>query len=271
MNLEVHILTSDYSWVLPWTLRHYCSFADRVIVHDGGPSWDEEGTTRKLCACHGAIWRQWDTAGELNDDLAVKLKNSCWRDTDAAWVIVADDDELIWFPEPAMVDGRRFVEHAAVARHVLSVYENLGAAVIKPHGFEMFSDTLPVLGEHNQIWGAIRDGAPDDKWYAKPVLFSARRVADSGFGLGAHEARVVTKDGYALVVDKDWPRANPPAYLLHYHQIGPEAFVAERYDATFRRFSQKNLAHGWGNHTPGAIHVREKRSAIMPNLRRVVE
>ncbi len=95
MNIEVHILTSQYSWILPWTLRHYCSFAQKVVVHDGGPDWSEQAVNRQLCAAHGAVWKVWDTAGQLNDSLAKRLKNECWRGTDADWVICADDDELI--------------------------------------------------------------------------------------------------------------------------------------------------------------------------------
>lgn len=255
MKIEVHILTNNHDWILPWTLRHYGQFASKLVVHDGGPNWTEGSVTRDLCLCHGADWACWDTAGELNDDLACTLKNGCWKGSEADWVIVADVDELVYFP--------------AGAADTLAAYTRLGAAVIRPQGFEMFSEKLPDPGSH-QIYDAIKDGATDEDWYSKPILFSPRLVADSGFGLGAHEARPVLKDGRALTVGKAWPHPNPPAYLLHFHQIGPAEFVAERYDATFRRFSQINLRHGWGNHTPGAVHVQEKRDLILPRLRRVI-
>ncbi len=133
----------------------------------------------------------------------------------------------------------------------------------------MFSETLPKAGTH-QIWEEIQDGAPDEAWYSKPILFSPKLVEDSGFGLGAHESRVVLKDGRALHVGKDWHRPSPPTYLLHYHQIGPYDFVAERYDATFKRFCRENLEKGWGNSTPGTIHVQQKRDLILPRLQRVI-
>lgn len=248
-------------------LRHYCSFADKVIVHDGGPDWSEHSTTRQLCECHGAQCLPWDTGNQLNDELAQNLKNTCWRGTDADWVICVDCDELIWFPPMA---GTNPLTHREGSRATLEAYDRLGAAVIKPHGFEMFSDTLPELGSHNQIYHAIRDGAPDDKWYAKPVLFSPRRVAESGFGVGAHESRAVLRDGRVLLVDGSYPKAYPATYLLHYHQIGPAEFIARRYDETRARFSQVNIRRKWGNMTDGHIHVQEKRALIVPHLRRVV-
>lgn len=267
MKLEVHLLVCDYDWITPWTLRHYGAFADKIVVHDAGPDWGAESVTRELCRCHGAGWVEFDMGRQINDDLMRKLKNTCWRGTDAEWVVVADADELLWFP-PSWKDASN--DHGARVRSALGCYETMGAAIIKPHGFEMFSDSLPQLHEHGQIHDAIRAGARSDRWYGKPFLFSPRRVAETGYGIGAHDARVVLKDGRALKVDEAWPKANPPAYLLHYHQIGTAEFVAARYDASRARFASINVRNGWGNHSPGAEHVAEKRALIVPNLIRVV-
>lgn len=255
MKVEIHILANDYDWMLPWALRHYGEFAQKIVVHDGGPDWREGSVTRELCACHGAEWSMWDTAGELNDELARRLKNECWRGTDADWVACVDVDELVYFP--------------GGAAKTLDAYEAIGAAVIRPAGFEMFSESLPHAGAH-QIRDVIKNGAPDEKWYSKPVLFNPRLVADSGFGLGAHESRVVLKDGRAFKVDKRWHAPTLPALLLHYHQIGPAAVVAERYDATRRRLSRINEANKWGNFDPGEVHVQHKRDLILPRIRRVI-
>jgi len=271
MTIECHILACDYDWVLPWTLRHYCSFADKVVVHDGGPSRGPGGTTWELCRIHGAVCKEWDTAGELNDLLAQNLKNTCWLGTDADWVICADADELIYFPGPRMIGDRTVTSHREAARYMLELYDNRGLCFIKPHGFEMFSDVMPVIGEHNQIYHAVRDGAPDDVWYSKPILFSPKRVAESGFGVGAHESRPVLKDGRAFNVDLKWPKAQPPVYMLHFHQVGSAEQVGARYDATRRRLSAINVRNGWGNvNDSGVVHVAHKRSLIVPNLRRVV-
>lgn len=270
MKLEVHVLTNDADWILPWTLRHYGAFASKIVVHDGGPDWREGSPTRDLCACHGAEWRMWDTAGQLNDELARHIKNEAWKGTDADWVAVVDADELLFFPDPGLVDGRRLTAHKQGVWNALYTYDRIGAAVIRPEGFEMFSDAMPDPGS-NQIWIAIRDGAPDDKWYGKPVLFSPKIVSEAGLGIGAHESRPVLKDGRALRVDQTWPHPNPRCLLLHYHQIGPIDAVAARYDATRKRLARINEANGWGNFDAGLKHAQDKRSLIVPNLCRVVE
>lgn len=257
MKLEVHILTHDDEQMLEWALRHWIKLGASVVVHDGGPT----GKSGLICCgfypCIEA--RPWDTAAELNDELARRLKNECWKGTDVDFVAVVDADELLHFPEGM---------EATLAR-----YERTGAAVIRPSGFEMHAEFFPEAKElpASQITDLVKDGSPDDKWYAKPILFSPRRVAQSGFGIGAHESDPVLKDGRSFHVGPDWPKANPPTYLLHFKSIfGGLDRIAARYDATRERLALVNVRNGWGNMKPGKVHAQEKRDLLLPGVRRVI-
>lgn len=263
MKIEVHILSHDEEQFLEWSLRHYRTFASRICVWDGGPMLIKKAMVER----YGAEHFFWDTAGELNDELARTLKNNCWLGTDADWVIVVDADEILYFPNGVL--------------ETLLTYERLGAVAPKPQGFEMFADWWPeidwidevsgyVMRREGQIYDYVKDGAPDDKWYSKPVLFSPKRVADSGIGIGGHESRPILKDGRSIYVSTAWPKANPPCLLLHYHQVGPAERVASRYDATRKRLSSINVERRYGNFKPGMEHCLEKRAQIIPNLRRVI-
>ena len=260
MKVHVHLLTNDADWVLVWALRHYCEFA-HVFVHDGGPSWKEHDKTltQELCSIHGATWVQWDTAGQLNDDLACKLKNECWKGTDADWVICGDADELAYFPRGA--------------HSTLEKLDANKAAMIKLRGYEMFSETMPdgrcSMDRGHQIWDEIKMGSFEFDWYSKPSLFSPKRVVETGFGIGAHEARPVLKDGRALYISRRFP-AHPEVLLLHYHQIGTAEQVAARYDATRKRLAAINERNRWGNFESGADHVQTKRKKILPYLEQVI-
>jgi Glycosyl transferase family 2 len=249
VNCEVHLLSHDLEEILPWALRHYLKFAS-VVVHDGGP----EGWSTITAERMGAKAVPWDTSGKLNDELAMNLKNECWKGTDADWVICADADELVYFPEGATV--------------TLSAYSRMGAAVIKPEGYEMFSEIFPT-GE-GQIYDQIKEGSREDKWYAKPILFSPKKVKETGFGIGAHDAFPVLHNGMVIHTDKSWPNPNPRALLLHYHQIGPIERVASRYDDTRKRLARVNEMNRWGNFKPGLAHAQEKRAYILPRLQQVV-
>lgn len=250
MNTEVHILAFNEAEILIYALRHYRTFCEEIFVHDAGST---DGS-QELCARYGAKVLPWDTGGQLDDMMALGLKNSCWSGTKADWVICVDADELMYFP--------------GGANETLETYSRIGAAVIKPFGFEMFSRVYPTTP--GQIYDEVKTGSRDDKWYGKPVLFSPHKVRLSGFGLGAHECEPVLHDGRKLRVGANWPRPMPPTFLLHYHHIGPAERLAKRYDEIQARFSQRNRAHGWGVNEPGAIHVQRKRDLILPNLEQVI-
>ncbi len=261
--LEAHLLSHDDEQFLPWAVRYWSSLTAfgievRLVIHDGGPGGKSGEIAKAICPW--AEVRRWDTSNELNDHLAMTLKNECWRGSTADFVCPMDADELLYFPHGTM--------------HTLETYRDMGAAVLKPHGFEMFSDEWiePSPDKHHRITSIVKDGAPDDKWYSKGgALFSPRLVHDSGIGIGAHESRPTLKDGRGLNVDQRWPFADPPVYLLHYHHIGGLERIAARYDATRKRLSAQNVRCNWGNvHDSGIVHAQKKRDAIIPNLRRVI-
>ena len=255
MKLAVHVLTHDDEQMFDWALRHWRKLGAVIYVHDGGP-------THKSSASNAlGDWSTtvWDTAGQLNDDLACKLKNGCWKGTDADWVAVVDADELLHFPEGA--------------EKTLAAYTRNGAAVVKPSGFEMFSDVWFEPSDHpnQQITSIVKDGAPDDEWYAKPILFNPKMIAESGFGIGAHESNPVLHDGRSFHVGRNWPKANPPTYLLHFKSIfGGLDRIAARYDATRQRLAAVNVRNSWGNFKPGMEHALEKRERLFPHVRRVI-
>ena len=252
LKIEVHILTYNEEEMLPYTLRHYTSFAHLVRLHDAGST----DRTLEIAKEFGADVQSWDTKGELNDELSMSLKNSCWKETDADWVIVVDCDELVYFPKGA--------------QKTLEAYSRLGIPMVKTSGFDMYSETWPTTT--GQIYDEVKRGAPSDKWYAKPALFSPKLVTDSGFGIGAHEARCVLKNSESIDFDRTTKKTNPPTYLLHFaHGIGPPERVAAKLDAKRARLSKMNEKHHWGNFKPGAEHVQEKLAGIIPFLKIVIK
>lgn len=268
LRIEVHLLSHDGEAdnMLEWSVRHYLAVADRIVIHDGGPTglstkWVETGKYHAPDSPFLNVeCRPWDTAAELNDALAMRLKNTCWRGTDADFVITADMDELVYSP--------------LGLRRRLAIAKEQGAAVLRPHGFEMFSDhwfEAHTYVPEVQLTELAPFGAPDDDWYAKPIVFSPRLVEDSGFGLGAHESRPWMKDGRGLVCDRKWPFASD-LHLLHYKSIfGGIDRIARRYDETRKRLCAQNVRNNWGNvHDSGAVHAQKKRDRLLPHVRRII-
>lgn len=246
--IEVHLVTYNEEMMLPYTLRHYKTLASRIIVHDGG-STDK---TLEICAKEKVEVRNWDTGGKINDTLLKKLKETAWLGTPADWVIMADCDELIYFPEDVAL--------------TLESYETRAVAFVKPHGYEMVSDELPTT--KGQIYEEVKKGAPDDKWYAKPIMFSPKRVVEINYMVGAHECQAMLKGG--LGVRNPVRFSEPPCFLLHFHHIGSVQRIGAKYDANRARFSEDNLKNNWGNLEDGLKHARDKRSKITSALTQVI-
>src|ERR1700690_2790184 len=235
MKVEVHVLRYGDDWLVPYMVRHYLSYATKLVIHDagGGRSLEMEALDPRVCVL------PWDDCPQVDELKYTELRNSCWKGTDADWVVVADLDELIYFPEGA--------------EKSLGAYTQMGAAVIRPHGFELFSETYPT--GNGQIYDEIKQAAPDDKWYAKPILFTPHLVSEIRLGMGSHAADPVLHDQRRFAVGQKWPFAKPPTWLLHCKQIGPVKDIADRYDATHARMCEMNLKMHWGNLEPGEKHV----------------
>lgn len=247
-TVEIHIVTFNEELILPYTLRHYRTFASKIIVHDGGST----DRTVEIAKATGAVVIPWDTAGKINDTLLRQLKENCWKNTTADWVGVVDADEFLYFP--------------CGAEAALNAYEKVALAVVKPHGYEMVSETLPT-GD-GQIYDEIKMGADDNRWYAKPCFFSAKRVSEIHFSAGAHECSVVVNG--TLRMGNPTRFSEPAAHLLHYHHIGSVERIGAKYDGNKARFSEENKKHGWGWHGDGLKHAQDKRNAIMAKIKKVV-
>lgn len=250
-KVEVHILTWNDEEILPWTLKHYATFASSITIHDDY-SIDQ---TRNIARRFGAKIVDSGGAGQFSDSRNSRIKSTCWPGSKADWIICVDSDELIYFPREMRITLARCLE--------------AGTAVIKPRGFEMWSDRWPTtLG---QIYEEIKMGAPDDKWYGKPCLFTPHLVDQMLFSPGAHEAQIGLKGDPYLHAAPQQPNTVDPVYLLHYHQIGPMERIARRYDEVQKRFCTENKMKGWSNYGDGFTHATDKRTSILSRLIRVVE
>lgn len=247
MKIEVHLLTYNEAQILPYSLRHYRTFAEKIVVHDSFSKDD----TRSIAASFGAEIRDWDTGGKLNDLIAAKTKSTAWKGTDADWVICVDADELVYFPE---------------GLGVLQTYLDSQIGLVKTTGWELSSRIFPTTT--GQIYDEVKTAAPEIKWYSKPALFTPHLVRSVEFGVGAHDCVYVLKTGKRLPAPKE--PTTPATWLLHCHHLGPLDRIADRYAKKRTRLSQANVQHRWGNFDPAAKHALDKRNMIESNLRQII-
>jgi hypothetical protein len=199
------------------------------------------------------LLKDWDTGGEFNDQLAMELKNTCWRGTLADWVTVTDCDEFWYFPHGAQRD--------------LLAYFEQQIAVVKPLGFNMVSEVYPTTS--GQIYDEVKMGSPEP-WYAKCALFSPCLVREMHYLPGAHDCKALLYSGEWIDLPMGFPANTPHSYLLHYHHLGPVERLARLNDEKRARLAPIHRVCGWGNFEDGLKHAQDIRAKINANLVQVI-
>ncbi len=241
----VHVITNVHNEALmmPYFLRHYESFADRIFVYDAG---SDDGTRELVHACPKATLIDWDCPG-VNDEIYMALNNSAYIDHSrgvADWVIMADADE--------------FVYHSDILG-VLDRYSEQGVNVAVPRGFNMVHPTFPAT--QGQIYEEVKMGCPGDS-ESKPCVFDP--ILTMNFGAGKHHA---SPQPAGLVTYAD----DGALLMLHQAFLGLQ-FRLDRMAARKARMSQTNIERGWGLYNLDSPETIENHYRAVMQLRtKVIE
>src|SRR4030066_1175068 len=94
MLIIAYILCNNEERLMPYVMRHYSQFAKVIILESN--STDQ---TVEIAHSMGAeIW-SYDVPDEIDDRWFTELKNNCWKESKADWVMIVDADEFIYHPE----------------------------------------------------------------------------------------------------------------------------------------------------------------------------
>lgn len=213
MKLCVITLCFNEDIILPFFIRHYEQFADRIVFYDG---MSTDRTREIISACPIAELRDLDTGGQLDDGANIAVKNNAYRSMDGDWFIIVDCDEFLVHPD---------------LRGFLAKCDELNINAVRCEGWNMIGDAVP---EGGSLIAAMAEGVRDDytiAFFDKLALI--RKDADVQFAPGAHQFEL--RNG----------RRAPglPVKLLHYKWLSLD-YVRSK--ARKLRLSQNNLNNGWG-------------------------
>jgi hypothetical protein len=212
MKLCVITLCRNEVTLVPFFLRHYGSFADKIIVLDNQST---DGSLELLQAHPKVVVEHYDTNGEIRDDIHMHIKSNRYKEEDADWFIVVDFDELIYHED---------------LRGLLARFEEKGVTVASVQGYNMIG-TEPILDDGvSQLYDLVKDGVPDVS-YSKLALF--HRTALPQYDAGAH---------YACFNGIEH-RSLESVRLLHYKLLW-RAYAVNR--ASKCKRSKINIDNGWG-------------------------
>ncbi len=150
MKIDVYSIMRNEIKILPYFLRHYETFADRIFVWDDG---SDDGT-REILEAHPKVTILPLNLGRCDDDYFVAHLWPQYRKSRgyADWVICVDADEFVYHP------------------NILTRLEELGQQGIRRvycYGFTMYHPEFPITT--GQIYDEVKLGVAD-KWSSKLVL-----------------------------------------------------------------------------------------------------
>jgi hypothetical protein len=241
MKIWVFSVCYNEEAILPFWLRHYGSFAERILV------WDDKSTdsSRSILKTHPKVSLQdwpWNTG--IDEDRFLKFAVETYKQArgQADWVMWVDCDELIYHPDmPALLTA--------------SVYE-----VLPTTGFNMVGDGLPQ-DDGRQLWEQMPLGVAAPV-YSKPVVFMPR--VDISWNRGKH----------AMVSCNGRVAPDAPLKLLHYRYLGHNFTTtrnAKNYQrcglATGDKSAAWSCAPGWqGEHSPQWSEKAKEKAFNVINL-----
>ncbi len=223
MNIDIYTTCYNEEIILPYFLRHYKQFARNITVYD---NMSTDNSAKILSETTDVEVIKFDTKNRFEEQVLIDIRNTCWKNSDADWVIICDTDELIYHPD------------------ILNVLKNTNANHIITEGYEMMSENLPTT--NGQIYEELKCGyfKPD---YSKPCLFKPSQIKDINFAPGSHTAK---PEGNVISINDSGIK------LLHYKYLNRDVLI-KKYAHYAIRQSNHMKAMGWGNYqqwTPSVLN-----------------
>lgn len=221
MKIELYTITWNDMRVLPFFLRHYESWVDRIIVFDDA---SDDGTVDLLRSHPKVDLRQLPDKGDSFVLTALEIWNHAWKESRdrADWVIATNVDEFFWSSPAPQV----FLQAAKDSHHT----------VVHPLGFEMFGTVFPAADA--DLVASLPNGVPVPR-QDKQQIFNPNAIAEMRFAPGRHTC---APQGRVKVLQ------TADARLLHYKFVDTSGYLVPRQVSLRDRMLPGDVSRGFGVH-----------------------
>lgn len=218
MKIDVYTLCKNEIKLAPFFVDYWNALADEVnvYVYDGLSS---DGT-RELFDKYDNIHIIDFEPDALDDNEHKKLKDNCWKNSDADFVMVCDFDETI------------FSWNVDILHKELEVMKKEGYTILAPLSFNLIPDEFPKYEKGKFLHEIAEYGFNDCVWEAKPILFNPKKIKEINFLHGGHAARPTGEVKWYI---------SDNLFLIHAKFLGFD-YYNER--IRNRTVSEWNLKHG---------------------------
>lgn len=213
-KVHMHVLCWNEEKMIPFFLKHYENYVDKIIVYDNKSN---DNSVKLLRKHPKTIIVPYDTKGEIRDDAYLQIKNNAWKNSvnEADIVIVCDMDEFLYTD-----DLRRYIID----------FNNSDSTIVKPEGYDMIVEKFNFDYNH-KLTDAVKTGFRNNL-FDKLVMFKPKSIKSINFNFGCHVAAPMGDVKYF----------NQPIKLLHYKRLGLDYFLNRMaiYKKRISDFNKKN-------------------------------
>jgi glycosyltransferase involved in cell wall biosynthesis len=204
--------------LLPHLLKYYLSFCEKVTILDNNST---DNSVEIINSFSNTEIIPWDSKGELNDSLYIKLKNHVWKSSVgyADYVIIGDTDEFLYHEN--MID-------------FLIKSKEKGVTIFKPEGYHMVADEDFNLNIDDDLTKNVNKGVRAEV-LDKLMMFDCNKIYNINYSIGCHMANPT---GEIVFSDKELK-------MLHYKFLGLEDHKLKQ-KIRGERLSEFNKQHGFG-------------------------
>lgn len=217
MKIEVFMLAWNRAETIAFSIRHYQKFCEKITILDNF----SDDATRDIAYSMGCEVQLFGREGILDDQAYKDLKNNVWKGSEYDWVIIVDDDEIIY---------------ESSIRYLLADAKAKRQTIFKTQGIQMHSDSLPTTD-----WLEITTGSRDDN-YSKQGVFNPQEIREINYEYGCHtHCHGGPKGRIEYAPNKLW--------LLHYNFVGGVERIINRWKEyePRRQRSQMNIRYNLGH------------------------
>lgn len=219
MKIHAYVICKNEELIMPHLLNYYSKFCQKITFYDNESTDNTINIINEFKGCETEIIT-YSTNGEIRDDIYVQIKNSCWKNVDADFVIVIDSDEFLYHD------------------NLLDFLTNNKFDVYYPTGYNMISNYFP--DDYTKLITEQVTLGEYCKNYSKSVIFNPKTIKDINYGIGAHESNPIGYSDIQIYNGDDLK-------LLHYKNLGFE-YRYNKNSTYGKTLSNYNLSNQFGWH-----------------------
>lgn len=250
ITIEAFILCWNEEKILPHTINHYSQICDKITIIDNFST--DNSVKMILDAAHTSdtvlLVKQYDTQNQIRDDAYMHIKNTCWKNSTADFVIVCDMDELLY-------DTDLF--------ETLRIAKISDIAIIPTQGYNMYCETFPD-DYSKPITDQVKTGVRAYN-FDKSIIFSPKLIKEINYSPGAHKCQPVFYKSPIFNNELN------PIKLLHYKYLGQD-YLLQKHTAYATRLSNYNKANNFGGeYLNGIQHIKNCFKQLKTSYQRIID